>query len=143
LGQRPSWRIAAGKTVMIVQRALRAGLVDFADPTFLLIGQSGAFDWLADQIERKQAVTLDGQAGKSLVRLAIIPTGSEGRASKADDVLEWLISPSEAALVAQQLRELAQASAPAHAYLDPANNLSGVQIVASKGEYDPAKVFDA
>ncbi len=56
-------------------------------------------------------------------------------------ILEWQMSASEAAVVSHQLRELAASSSPAHAYLDPASNLTGVQIMASKGEYDPARVF--
>lgn len=123
------------------QRNLRAGLVDFADPTFLLLGESSSFEWLAAQIEGKRAVVLKGEPGKDLMCLSIVPSDGEGRASRAEGALEWRMSASEATLVSQQLRELAASSSPAHAYLDPASNLTGVQIVASKGEYDPTRVF--
>jgi hypothetical protein len=36
---------------------------------------------------------------------------------------------------------LAASEVPAHAYLDPTFNSSGVQIMASLGEYDAARVF--
>lgn len=115
--------------------------MDFADPTFLLLGESGSFEWLAEQIEGRRAVALEGEPGKDLARLSIVPSAQEGRVLKAGAILEWQISSSEAALVSQQLRELAASSSPAHAYLDSASNFAGVQIVASKGEYDAARVF--
>jgi hypothetical protein len=123
------------------QHSLRAGLVDFADPTFLLLGESEAFDWLAKQLEARRAVALDGVPGKDLARLSIVPTAQEGRVSREGPVLEWHMSSSEAVLVARQLRELATSSSSAHAYLDSARNFTGVQIMASKGEYDPERVF--
>lgn len=123
------------------QHNLRAGLVDFADPTFLLLGEPESFDWLAEQIEGRCAVALDGVQGKDLARLSIVPTAQEGRVSREGSVLEWQMSYSEAVLVSQQLRELATSSSSSHAYLDPASNLAGVQIMASKGEYDPERVF--
>ena len=123
------------------QHNLRAGLVDFADPTFLLLGESSSFDWLAEQLENKRAVVLEGESGESPERLLIVPSDREGRMSRAGAILEWQLSASEAALVSQQLRELAASPAPAHVYLDPASNLAGVQVMASKGEYDPTTVF--
>jgi hypothetical protein len=125
-------------------QSLSAGLVDFADSTFLLLGESDAFYWLADQIEGRSAVAVEGVPSKGIARLSIVPTtkeGQEGRVSRAGLVLEWQMSSSEAVLVSQQLRELATGSSPAHVYLDPACNLAGVQIMASKGEYDPERVF--
>jgi hypothetical protein len=141
LGQCSSWRFAARKTVTSDQHNLRVGLVDFADPTFLLIGDSRSFYWLAEQIKGERAVTLEGEPGKDRVRFSIVPSDSEGRVSRMGPILEWQMSASEAALVSRQLRELAASSSPAHAYLDPASNLAGVQIMVSRGEYDPARVF--
>ncbi|WP_157039845.1 hypothetical protein [Aquincola tertiaricarbonis] len=123
------------------QHSLRAGFVDFADPTFLVLGEPESFHWLAKQIEGRCAVALDAVPGKDLARFSIVPTAQEGSVSREGSVLEWQMSSSEAVLVSQQLRVLATSSSPAHAYLDPASNLAGVQIMASRGEYDPERVF--
>lgn len=123
------------------QHGLRVGLVDFANPAFLLIGEASSFNWLAEQIESRHAVGLECERGKAVARLSIIPAEHEGRLTLAGAILEWLMSATEAALVSQQLRGLASSSSPAHAYLDPASNLTDVQIIASKGEYDAARVF--
>ena len=141
MGQCSSWRPAGRQAVKNDQHSLRAGLVDFADPTFLLLGGSESFDWLAEQIEGRCAVALDAVQGKDLARLSIVPTAQEGCISREGPVLEWQMSSSEALLVSRQLRELATSSSSAHVYLDPASNLTGVQIMASKGEYDPERVF--
>lgn len=128
--------------MMIEQHGLRAGLVEFSDPTFLLLGEAGAFDWLAEQIESRREVALQSESNKEVACLSLVPsTHSDGEALKKGAILEWQMSAKEAIQVAQQLRELAASSAPAHAYLDPANNSAGLQIIASKGEYDSARVF--
>ena len=124
------------------QHGLQAGLVDFSDPAFLLLGESSAFDWLAEQIEQRRSVALQSGSSKEVACLSLVPSEHEGgRASKKGAILEWQMSADEATQVARQLRVLASSSLPAHAYLDPANNLAGLQIIASKGEYDPTRVF--
>ena len=135
------WRITARKAMTSNQHNLQVGLVAFPDPTFLLLGEFNAFHWLAEQIEGRRAVVVESAPGKDLVCLSIVPSDQDGRAVRAGSSVEWQISASEAALVSNQLRELAASSSPAHAYLDPESNLTGMQIMASKGEYDPARVF--
>lgn len=142
MGQRSSRRLAASKAMTTEQHGLQAGLVEFSDPAFLLIGEAGAFDWLAEQIESRREVALQSESNKEVACLSLVPsTHDDGAALKKGTILEWQMSANEATQVAQQLRELAASSAPAHAYLDPANNLAGLQIIASKGEYDPTRIF--
>lgn len=123
------------------QHNLRVGLVGFADPTFLLLGEASAFNWLAEQIESRCVVTLDCEPDKDPVRLLIAPSKNEGKVSKVEGTLEWLVSARDAVLFSQQLRQLAENPSPAHAYLDVEKNLAGMQIMATKGEYDPSRVF--
>lgn len=119
---------------------LSLGVVEFADPTFLLIGESSSFDWLADRIAERLPLTLESSSSEGIASLIFFPT-ELGQLAQSGAVLEWQISEGEAKLAVQQLRELATSSSPAHIYLDPASNLSGLQLMASKGEYDPARVF--
>lgn len=123
------------------QHNLRVGLVDFADPTLLLLGEASSFNWLAEQIESRCAVVLECEQGSDLSRLSIAPSINEGRISKMETTLEWLMNASDAALFSQQLRQLAASPMPAHIYLDIEKNLAGLQLVASKDEYDPKQVF--
>ena len=123
---------------------MHIGIVDFAEPTLLLIGEAKSFAWLARQVDSHQEVdfakvpNLAGQVG---VNLRLAPTAQAGCLRRRADVFEWEISVAEAQQVAQQLRELAASASPAHAYLDPESNIAGVQVVALKGEYDPSKLL--
>lgn len=115
--------------------------MDFAEPTLLLLGTSSSFNWLAEQVERRREMVLEGAAGRALGILLLVPSAQEGRFSRHGHTLTWRISLDQAARVTQQLRELAASLLPAHVYLDPENNFTDLQVVASKGEYDPARVF--
>lgn len=121
-------------------QGLSMGVVNFAAPTLLLVGESSSFDWLADRIAERLPLTLESVSSKGISGLIFVPT-ERGQLAQSGAVLEWRISESEAKLTVLQLRELAASSSPAHIYLDPASNLSGLQLMASKGEYDPARVF--
>jgi hypothetical protein len=130
---------------MIKQRAwLHIGIADFAELTLLLIGDANSFSWLAEQIDTRQDIQLAEMYGivrPIRVDLHLIPVTHSGRLKRLGDVFDWEISAVEARQLAQQLRELAMATSPAHVYLDPESNITDVQVVASKGEYDPEKVF--
>lgn len=121
---------------------LYIGIVNFLEPTFLLIGEAHSFRWLADQLTMQYSFTLEQVSGKTRAILRFIPVTSVGCLSRLGNVFEWKISLPEARQVEQQLRELASSQRPAHAYLDPIINDTGVQIVASVGEYEPTRVFN-
>ena len=125
------------------QLGLRVGLVNFHEPTLLLIGDASSFTWLAGQLEIRCPLLLEAEPGNEIRSLSIEPSQREGRAFRSGPVLKWQISAHEAVLAAGRLRELAAHPSPAHAYLGPEFAEAGVQIVASKGEYDPARVFGA
>lgn len=118
------------------QPNLELGLVDFEEPTLLLLGETSSFDWLACRIAEGCEFALKGR-----VSLKFIPSMQEGELSGTGNEFEWHMSHAEMALVAQQLRELATGDVPAHAYLDSIRNTAGIQIMASKGEYEPARIF--
>lgn len=132
---------------MTQQRSwLHIGIADFAEPTLLLIGDANSLSWLAEQIDARRDIKLaemDGIVRQTRVGLHLIPAIHSGRLTRLDDAFDWEISAVEARQLAQQLKELAVATSPAHAYLDPESNITDVQVVASKGEYDPEKVFAA
>jgi hypothetical protein len=120
----------------------RVGYVEFATPTCLLLGSTDSFSWLADQIRNRNAVVLDCVGAVPFARLSIRPSDGTGCLVVARDTLEWQISAGEAKLASEQLIGLAANPAPSHAYLDPNSNLTGIQILASKDEYDAADVFE-
>ena len=124
------------------QPSLHVGIAEFSEPTFLLIGESYSFHWLAEQIAARRTFTLEQTLGKAHASLRFVPTTQGGHLSRKGDALEWAISVIEAQQATQQLKELAASNCPAHAYLDPLSNETDVQIVASIGEYDPNQ-FDA
>lgn len=119
------------------QRGIRAGLVDFSDPTFLLIGDTHSFNWLAGELEAFHAVVLKSDPRSEIDRLLLLPSVGNGRCLRLGPQIVWQMSVQEAETVAAQLRVLAAASSPGHHYLDPDLAMAGLQIVASVGEYDP------
>lgn len=121
---------------------IHIGLVEFAEPTLLLVGEASSFSSLAEQIAGRREVMLHCASIKDHVSLCFLPATLGDRLVRQGDRFEWQISEPQAQSVARQLRELAASDRPAHAYLDPLANESAFQIVASLGEYDPAKVFD-
>lgn len=123
------------------QPAPHVGLVDFSEPTLLLIGEAHSIRWLAEQLAARRSFALEQTPGKARVSLRFVPTTRDGRLSQQGEAFEWEISVFEAQQAAEQLRELASSECPAHAYLDPTTNGTAVQMVASIGEYDPARVF--
>lgn len=132
---------------MTQQRSwLHVGLADFAERTLLLIGDTNSLSWLAEQIDTRRDIKLTEMhqtVRLTGVGLRLIPTIHRGRLTRLGEAFDWEISADEAPQLARQLRELATATTPAHAYLDPQSNTTDVQVVASKGEYDPEKVFVA
>lgn len=123
---------------------LHIGIADFAEPTLLLIGDAKSFAWLAEQINARQNIKLEEMhwiVWETRVTLHLIPALHRGRLTRLGDAFDWEISAVEALKFTRQLRELGVATLPTHTYLDPESNATDVQVVASKGEYDPEKVF--
>lgn len=120
------------------------GMADFSEPTLLLIGDEFSLRWFADQINAGceiQFGELPNFVRQSKIDLRLIPSASSGRLTRQGNAFNWEITEAEALQFAQQLRELADSASPAHAYLDPEINISDIQVVASKGEYNPQAVF--
>jgi len=122
---------------------MHIGLADFAEPTLLILGDEASLNWLADCIETRQSIDLATSPLVKLVNvgLVIAPTEDEGSLSRNNTLFNWKVSPLEAQQFAEQLRALAVNERPAHAYLDPAANSAGVQVIASQGEYIGDAVF--
>lgn len=104
------------------QCALYVGLVDFTDPTLLLLGEPCSFDWLANRIVERRTIELKCVLGKKIDSLVLVPVENEGYLLQMGSTLKWNMLESEANVVIQQLRELAVSASPAHAYLDTLNN---------------------
>lgn len=124
---------------------MHIGLVDFSEPTLLFLGDVDALRWLAELIESRQSIDFAATPFASLVnvRLLLDPTDGESGLGRSGSGFVWSISSYEASKFAEQLRELVKSKIPAHAYLDPKSNSSGVQIVVSRDEYDPNIVFES
>jgi hypothetical protein len=123
---------------------LHVGIADFAKPTLLIIGDASSLLWLANSIQERRTgrlADLSPSIKLNNVELRLSHVSDQGRLERHGDVLDWKISPLEARKVSDQLRAVATSEGPGHAYLDTCANDSGIQIVASKGEYDPDTVF--
>lgn len=123
---------------------LHVGIAEFSEPTLLLLGDALVLHWLADQINACHVLRLAEMPDRVRqigVDLRLIPGTQSGSLNLKGHVFAWEISANEAEQFAQQLRELADSIGPGHAYLDPQLNTSGVLVVASKGEYDPERIF--
>jgi hypothetical protein len=124
------------------QSSLQIGIVDFADPTLLLIGEPYSIHRLAYEIASRQEFEI--AVGQSQVRLRFVPVVcGDDRLTRKDSEFVWYISAAKAQEVVEELRGLAASAVPAHAYLDPEQNLADVEVVASIGEYKPEQMFPA
>lgn len=125
--------------------SLQVGLAEFAEPTLLILGSAESLRWLADRLEERRPLDLAHSPLVQLrgVGLVLKLVDVEGNIERHGPTFTWAISPTEAQQFASQLRELAASSEPAHAYLDPKTNHTGVQVMASKGEYSAEAVFSA
>ena len=122
---------------------MHVGLADFAEPTLLILGDATSLNWLADYIESRQSLDFAAVAFVKLVNVGLLldSTAGDGGVNRHEAKFNWKVSLPEAQQFAEQLRALAASEVPAHAYLDSAGNTSGVEIVASKGEYSPDTIF--
>lgn len=125
---------------------LYISIADFKDPTLLVLGDAKSLNWLADQIEARLLLdfaAMDVSIRQVKVKLRMIPTTEDGSLNRHDNTntFDWLISLTESRQFAEQLRALAASETLAHTYLDTASNNSGIEVVVSKGEYDPVAVF--
>ena len=128
------------------QSVLHIGLADFAEPTLLLIGDENSLTWLAQQIDARRDLKLAEMpkiVRQTGISLHLIPAIHRGRLTRLEKAFNWEISSAEALRLALQLRELAISPVPAHTYLDSESNTADIQVVASRGEYDAAKIFAA
>ena len=134
---------AAGEEAMTVKQLdMCVSLPGFAEPTLLLIGGAAAFQCLADGLSARHELILgESQLGNRCAVLQIVPVENQGQLSRQGERFTWQILFSEAKGVAQQLSALANSPRPAHVYIDPPVNLSGVQVLASMGEYEPGEIL--
>jgi 3-deoxy-D-arabino-heptulosonate 7-phosphate (DAHP) synthase class II len=123
---------------------LHIGIANFAEPTLLLMGDKTSLLWLAEQVNARRNFKITEMCKiycDARVALHLIPASHKGGLTRLGDAFEWELSAVDADKFTQQLKELADAASPAHTYLDSESNAANVQVVASKGEYDPEKVF--
>jgi len=122
---------------------MHIGLADFTEPTLLIIVDEASLQWLAERIESRKFLDFATASSVKLINVSLLlhPVEGGGDLSRHEAKFEWKVSPLEARQFAEQLRVLAACEASAHVYLDSKPNTSGVQLVASKDEYDASIVF--
>lgn len=124
---------------------LHIGIADFSPHVLLLIGDQQSLIWLAQEIAQKRLVRLKDHPTRARMAgigdLEIVPNSEQSslQLGSGHNVI-WTIASADAARYSEQLVALANAEQPSHVYLDPTNG-SDLQVIASKGEYDPAKLF--
>lgn len=114
------------------------GVVDFQDPTLLIAGDAFDIKGLASLIASSNELTIrNGDLYKLRGIQEIDITYTQGRSSfeSTKGGIRWRLSNPERTRISALLHDLASSDAPAHSYLDPENNLSGFEVVASVGEY--------
>jgi hypothetical protein len=121
------------------------GMVDFSEPTLLILGEPSGLQWLAKLLESRWTGSLSAFSPPielmQDIRIHVgFPEDEFGAEWRGSDLL-WNISSADADTFADQLLKLADHEGPAHTYLDPKSGQKGIQVVASKGEYDHARVF--
>jgi len=125
---------------------MNIGLADFADPTLLIVGDAEAFRELGGHFASRRHLDLAAFQSVRLINLSSLlldPVDKDGEFSCDGPGFHWTVSRAEADQFSEQLQRLAASGGPAHAYLDPRVNRTGIQIVASLGEYESAAVFAA
>lgn len=122
---------------------ITVGIVEFVDPTLLLIGSKPALYELADLFAAEAAefhlrakALLNSIGGE----LSLHPSAQQTRLLKAGNRIDWFISSADAKAYAELVRAIADSDKPSHAYLDVSQG-APLDIVVSKDEYDPNTVF--
>lgn len=126
------------------QTLLYVGIVeDFKnETTLLLLGSSEGFEKLATKIELRESGDLSEINWVRQVCVNVHLSYCERCAVdlSAEDVY-WRICNAAARLFPEQLRGLALSQRPGHAYLECPSGEPTMQVVASRDEYDPQRVF--
>jgi hypothetical protein len=134
--------LASSKKMNETTITLHVGLADFSEPTLLLLGDAAALNWLADRIAIRQSLDLSTSSFVKLHGVVVkLEAVDDGELCQRKKSFTWRISPNESQQFVQQLRMLAASDIPAHAYLDPASNSAGLDVMASKGEYIVDDIF--
>ena len=122
---------------------LRAAILQFSDPTLLITGDIDDIARLAGAIAEKDFLVLRDSADcklHGLREIAIKPSSALASFTLVEDGVLWQISEVERRRVVAALVGLMHSREPAHAYLDPEGNSSGIDVVGSIGEYDIDKI---
>ncbi len=123
---------------------LHIGIADFSEPTLLILGESEGFLWLADLIESRWTGNLSTLVPEvrlaNIAELELTYPGADGGAEQRGSVVHWRIQDTAVGLFPERLRALARCG-EGHHYLDAPPSVATLQVVASKGEYDPRVIF--
>lgn len=118
------------------------GLADFSEPTLLIIGDAAALRWLADGFASQQLIDLSGSSLLMLHGISLFfELADKSEIIQIEKDIRLRVSLLESIKFAGVLQALAASNAPAHAYLDLAENNAGINVIASKDEYNADEVF--
>lgn len=141
----PGWvPESQGEIMSKYASTLYIGTVDFAEPTLLIVGDDQSILHLASYIYSRKIINLseDPSWVKMMnTNLHLVPTDLSGDIKRLGDSFYLTISDEDAKNFSEQLWNLAASKHPAHTYLDTKADSAGVEVVVSKGEYDPATIF--
>jgi hypothetical protein len=119
------------------EQQLCAGLVEFSEPTLLIVGDAAALTELADQIQGRQKFRVP-ESNCIDIAVSFVATESQSKLQRNGNEYILRISASDAQIFADLIAALVNSHVPAHTYLDLNDE---IPIMISKGEYDPKKIF--
>jgi len=100
---------------------LYIGMVDFNEPTLLILGDPKGLFWLADLIESRWAGKLSSLSPVIMSQrldILVVHDDPQGGLLPRGVELQWGLSRKAAGVFPEQLRGLARSENPGHAYLD-------------------------
>ena len=121
-----------------------AGLAHFSDPTLLLIGSSKGLHALVDFFNFESSLASSKRVSPITsigIELKLHLGALRTTLVRAGNQHDWFISSTDAKICAELVLSLAESTKPSHTYLDVVDS-EKFEIIVSKDEYEPTKIFE-
>ena len=118
--------------------------IEGTGPALPILGDTAGFLWLGNIIESRWVGKLSLLSPRVIlanIGLNLAYSESHPGLMRSGAEFNWTLSNSSSKMLPGLLRGLAASDGPGHAYLDGPLEAAGIQVVASKGEYDPATLL--